>query len=75
MENPDTQSGAPQAVRIDSSHLFRIGNRGFWHIQAHREYGVIFSLCGIRVLARDTQPATGADEETKSLCVRCARHK
>ncbi len=70
-EDPIRDS-APPPTR-DPSRLFRIGNRGFWHISAHSEYGVVFTLCGLRVLAKDTRTADKPIPDNE-LCANCVKH-
>jgi hypothetical protein len=49
---------------------FRMPNRQMWHAQANREYGVIWSRCGIRALLIDveTRPTLAEDGVP---CARC----
>jgi len=58
---------------MDPSRIFRVGGRGLWHLEAHQEYGVRFSLCGIRVLAKETQ-APDRPLPQSEICGRCLRH-
>ena len=49
---------------------FRMQNRQMWHSEANREYGVLWSHCGIRALLGQvvTQEALPEDGTT---CARC----
>jgi len=41
-----------------------------WHVEAHREYGVIWSLCGMRAVL--LQAETKSDlEEADTPCTKC----
>ncbi|MBI5442537.1 MAG: hypothetical protein HY900_15140 [Deltaproteobacteria bacterium] len=74
MTNSDSGSDpSPSTVRCDPSQLFRIRNRGYWHVRAHAEYGVIFTLCGMRVLEKETQPAPQPVTRAE-VCGNCVRH-
>jgi hypothetical protein len=70
---PEANEPAPSSIRCDPGQLFRIRNRGFWHVRAHAEYGVLFSLCGMRVLEKETQPAPHPVAKAE-VCGRCAKH-
>lgn len=61
------------AIGYDPTQLFRIRGRGYWHIRAHAEYGVVFTLCGIRVLGKETQAATQPVAKAE-VCGNCLRH-
>jgi len=57
----------------DTSHrgaCFRAPGRRMWHTEAHREYGVIWSLCGIRAVLLQAETKTALGEED-SLCTKC----
>jgi hypothetical protein len=67
------KNSAPKTGR-DISHRgtwFRIPDRAMWHSEAHREYGVIWSKCGMRVLAAETEARKELSEED-TPCARCA---
>lgn len=66
------QAQAPDSR--DTSHrgsLFRAPGRATWHTEAHREYGVIWSVCGIRGLASQAE-TSDALPEGGAPCVKCA---
>lgn len=57
---------------IARSRVFRPGRKGSWHLLAQREYGVIWSYCGLRVMAKDcTFPED--DVLIRDLCGTCGR--
>jgi len=53
-----------------SGSWFRMRNRQMWHAEANREYGVVWSRCGMRALFADTV-AQEKLEEKDTVCVRC----
>ncbi|GAB6063771.1 hypothetical protein [Deferrisoma palaeochoriense] len=58
----------------DVSHRgswFRLPGKTRWHSEAHREYGVLWSLCGVRTIAlqAETKEELGPEDQA---CVRCA---
>jgi hypothetical protein len=58
----------------DTSHQgnwFCLPGRNTWHVEAHREYGVIWSTCGLRALAAKAE-TRGDLEEEEGRCSRCA---
>ncbi|MBI5014241.1 MAG: hypothetical protein HZB55_01965 [Deltaproteobacteria bacterium] len=60
------------ASSLKPERVFRPGRKGTWHLVAHREYGVIFSHCGLRVMAKDCSfPET--DVLIRDLCGTCGR--
>ncbi len=57
----------------DTSHrgtLFRSPGRAMWHAEGHREYGVLWSVCGIRALAAQAETCTTLPEGG-ALCAKC----
>ena len=65
-----------QAPQIGSSlgreRVFRPGRKGAWHLMAHKEYGVIWSHCGVRVMVKECTVPEG-DVLIRDLCGTCAR--
>ena len=63
---------AQLASSLQPERVFRPGRKGAWHLMAHREYGVIFSHCGLRVMAKD---CSFPDTEVliRDLCGTCGR--
>ncbi len=58
----------------DTSHRgawFRLPGRSRWHSEAHREYGVAWSLCGVRVVLLNAETKEKLDEADVP-CGRCA---
>jgi len=58
----------------DISHrgaLFRVPGRSMWHTEAHREYGVVWSLCGIRAVLLQSETKAALDEGD-TPCTKCA---
>jgi hypothetical protein len=60
--------GAP----LEPDRVFRPGGKGAWHLVAHREYGVVWSSCGIRALEKDCRRPT-EPVQVHDLCGTCAR--
>ena len=61
----------------DTSHRgswFCIKGKSHWHTEAHREYGVVWSMCGLRVLRHQTDTRETL-EEGQTACVRCQRQR
>ena len=57
----------------DTSHrgaFFRAPDRRMWHVEAHREYGVVWSLCGIRTVLLQAETKTALAEED-TPCTKC----
>ncbi|NOY43975.1 MAG: hypothetical protein GXP50_00765 [Deltaproteobacteria bacterium] len=57
----------------DTSHRgawFRLPGKTRWHSEAHREYGVLWSLCGVRAIAMQAETKKSLGEEDLA-CVRC----
>ncbi len=68
--------GTPDAAHPgrDTSHRgtwFRLPGRSRWHSEAHREYGVLWSLCGVRVVGHEAE-SKGTLDENDIPCGRCA---
>jgi hypothetical protein len=60
------------ATPLSRERVFRPGRKGAWHLMAHREYGVIWSHCGLRQLVKDcTFPED--DVLIRDLCGSCGR--
>lgn len=57
---------------LSRDRVFRPGRKGAWHLLAHREYGVMWSHCGLRVMAKD---CTFPEHEVliRDLCGTCGR--
>ncbi len=58
----------------DTSHRgtwFRLPGKSRWHSEAHREYGVLWSLCGIRAVAHEAETREELGEGD-AACGRCA---
>ncbi len=61
----------------DTSHRgswFCIKGKNQWHTEAHREYGVVWSMCGLRVLRHQTDTCEEL-EAGQTACVRCQRQR
>ncbi len=61
----------------DTSHRggwFRMTGRGTWHTEAHREYGVVWSVCGVRAVLAQAETRTELGGEDKP-CTKCAARK
>lgn len=73
-----TQTPLPQAkAGQDISHrgsFFRMPGRGSWHTEAHREYGVVWSLCGMRTVVSQAE-TRGELAPGDAPCTRCAGRK
>ncbi len=57
----------------DTSHRgswFRLPGKTRWHSEAHREYGVLWSLCGVRTIAMQAETKENLGEDDLA-CVRC----
>ncbi len=62
----------------DTEHLFEEGNwfrqsgKGFWHLQAHKEYGVVWSLCGVRMVLAQAETLDRMDPAAgQTPCPNC----
>lgn len=69
----ETSTQPPQiGSSLGKERVFRPGRKGAWHLLAHKEYGVIWSHCGIRIMAKE---CTFPEEEVliRDLCGTCAR--
>lgn len=71
-----TPEGKPKAGH-DTSHRgawFRTPGRGAWHTEAHREYGVVWSLCGMRTVLSQAE-TRGELAPGDTPCARCSGRK
>lgn len=57
---------------LGPERVFRPGRKGAWHLQAHAEYGVIWSRCGIRAKVMECQRPEDA-VQIRDLCGTCGR--
>lgn len=61
-----SEQGTPGSIQ-DTEYLsedgkwFRMTGKGFWHLEAHSEYGVVWSLCGVRMLRAQAETKTRLD--------------
>jgi len=57
---------------IEEGNWFRMAGKGFWHLQAHSEYGVVWSLCGVRLRLAQAETRdrldTGAGQQPCANC-------
>ena len=72
-----TDEQRPSQIQ-DTEHLaqegdwFRHGGKGFWHLQAHKEYGVVWSLCGVRTMLAQSETRDRLDPEAGDMaCGNC----
>lgn len=72
MADEKTTQHAKMGSPLASERVFRPGRKGAWHLMAHKEYGVMWSHCGLRVMAKD---CTFPDGEVliRDLCGNCGR--
>ena len=71
-EKPQAEPSGPFARPLEPARVFRPARRGAWHLQAHSEYGVIWSPCGIRAKAVECQRPQDP-VQIRDLCGTCAR--
>lgn len=63
-----------KAYLVPTGHVwFRLPGKSLWHAMAHQEYGVVWSECGLRVVAIQTETRE-ALEGGENPCGRCAAH-
>ena len=73
MEDEEKKSESTTFVRpLGPERVFRPGRKGAWHLQAHSEYGVLWSRCGIRAKSMECQRPT-EPVQIRDLCGTCAR--
>lgn len=77
MSSPEDTPGFIQDTE-DLAHegdWFRPQGKGFWHLQAHQEYGVAWSLCGVRLMLSQAETSDRLDLAAGNLpCANC-QHK
>jgi len=72
-KTPESRSKPGQ----DTSHRggwFRVNGRGSWHTEAHREYGVLWSVCGVRAVLAQAEARTELGGED-ARCTKCSSRK
>lgn len=71
-----TDSSNPEAsYLVQAGHVwFRLPGKSQWHAMAHQEYGVVWSQCGLRVVAIEAETRKELTSEDQP-CGRCAAHR
>jgi hypothetical protein len=61
---------------VEEGHWFRHSGKGVWHLQAHQEYGVVWSLCGVRMRLAQAETLDHMDPEGgQAPCPNCRQRK
>src|SRR5512138_1076915 len=55
MADQHTEQHVSLGGPLDQERVFRPGKKGAWHLLAQREYGVLWSHCGIRIMAKECE--------------------
>ena len=57
---------------VEEGNWFRPSGKGFWHLQAHKEYGVVWSLCGVRMVLAQAETLDRMDPNAgQTPCPNC----
>lgn len=78
----DSESSMPtDSPRKEKSYLvqaghvwFRLPGKSQWHAVAHQEYGVVWSQCGLRLVAIEAETRETLTPEDPP-CARCAAYR
>ena len=69
-DTPDTIRDTE--VLAEEGDWFRQQGKGFWHLKTHQEYGVAWSLCGVRLVLSQAETKTILKGDDGDLpCTNC----